>query len=202
MTARGILDFDYINSFKNYTQGIKENGIYAIHIKPLKINNFDINDNKKLCLMYIHLQDNFIATSINKPPQTYKLYSFFDSSLDKLKNTDFESNPIILEKLSTIQIGNYDSKTLNKIIYENQYDSIPKGIINYIGNLIEPSKELENFNITLNENEELKKILYKFQNIGNLNGKLCYEFISLLKNTNKDCNYDNLSKKELSFFQN
>lgn len=167
-----------------------------------KINNFDINDNKKLCLIYTLLQDNFIATSINKPPQTYKLYSFFDSSLDKLKKTDFESNPIILEKLSTIQIGNYDSKTLNKIIYENQYDSIPKGIINYIGNLIEPSKELENFNITLNENEELKKILYKFQNIENLNGKLCYEFISLLKNTNKDCNYDNLSKKELSFFQN
>lgn len=31
-----------INSFKNYTQGIKENGIYAIHIKPLKINNFDM----------------------------------------------------------------------------------------------------------------------------------------------------------------
>ena len=31
-----------INSFQNYTQGIKENGIYAIHIKPLKINNFDM----------------------------------------------------------------------------------------------------------------------------------------------------------------
>lgn len=31
-----------INSFKNYTQGIKENGIHAIHIKPLKTNNFDM----------------------------------------------------------------------------------------------------------------------------------------------------------------
>ena len=31
-----------INSFQNYTQGIKENGIYAIHIEPLKRNNFDM----------------------------------------------------------------------------------------------------------------------------------------------------------------
>lgn len=36
-----------INSFKNYTQGIKENGIYAIHIKSIEVNNFDMKLKKE-----------------------------------------------------------------------------------------------------------------------------------------------------------
>ena len=36
-----------INSFKNYTQGIKENGIYAIHIKCIEVNNFDMKLKKE-----------------------------------------------------------------------------------------------------------------------------------------------------------
>ena len=36
-----------INSYKNYTEGIKKNGIYAIHIEPLINNIFDMKLQKE-----------------------------------------------------------------------------------------------------------------------------------------------------------
>lgn len=165
-----------------------------------KINNFDIDDKKKLLLIGIIVGNNACAKQENIEPQTKKLIEIFNYCLEDIKKLDLnEKNDLKIQKLFELEINNFDNEKCRAIIFDDKYNIIPINVINHIGTFYNANYEIDNFLSFGRVFIELIKDKFSPHNLDNINGILLYEFVNLLHNTNKDSNYKDLSRKDLIF---
>lgn len=179
----------YDENLDNYTQ---------------QINSFDLDDDKKLFIIFT-IASNYSTSSVyNVLPQTARLCDFFSNPnvQNKLKETDLnDENMLKLTKLPRINIGNFDDKTFMDIIWQDNYDWLPINVINYIGTLSNPKSELQTFS---NNRKSLDNIFtenFPPNVIEFTNGKLLYDFLNLMINTNKNSDCETLQYRDLIFYR-
>lgn len=166
-----------------------------------KINNFNIDDEKKLLLMYLLAQNNTVAEATRIEPQTDKLMELFVYCLEDIEKTDFseEKNKYKLQKLLTLSINNFDNDKCRSIIFDDKYDLLPMAVINHIGTFYNANQEIDNFLSLGNVIDDLKKDDFFSKQIDNINGEVLYGFVHLINNTKENSDYKDLSKKDLIF---
>lgn len=165
-----------------------------------KINSFDIDNDKKLSLIYV-ITNNFMASEYsNVLPQTKQLLNFFSAPdvQNKIKETDMGEN--VLMKLSSINVGNYSHETLSEIIFQDKYNFLPIPIINHIGTSTDHQKQLDYFSKHKGLIENVFSIITP-ESLQMLNGKDLYNLSNFMINTNEKSSYENLQYKDLIFYR-
>lgn len=166
-----------------------------------KINYFDIDDNKKILLIELLIQNNDFAKYTNTEPQSAKLTELFAYCLDDIKkmNLNEKKDKYKLQKLYSLEINNFDNAKCRSIIFDDKYDLLPMDVINHIGTFYNANEEIDNFLSLGDVIKDLKKDNFFSKRIDSINGKFLYEFINLINNTHKDSDYKDLSRKDLTF---
>lgn len=166
-----------------------------------KINNFDIDNDKKILLMAKIVYVNHLTSNMNAQTQLDKLINLFEYCLEDIKklNINNKQDEDKLNKMYMFKINNYNNEKSRSIIFDDKYDLLPINLINYIGTFYNANEEIDNFLSYGNEINELKNDDYFSKQIDDISGKLLYEFLNLLHHTDETSEYKNLSSKDLIF---
>lgn len=199
-TGREIInELEDFQGLKKYVLSLYDDFEDNLDAYVQKINSFDIDNDKKLSLICV-IVNNFVASEGARVlPQTKQLLNFLSDPdvQNKIKETDMCQNVLI--KLSSINVGNYDHKTLSKIIFQDKYNFLPNPILNHIGTSTEPQKQLEYFYKHKDLIENVFSIIKPELQL--INGKDLYNLSNFMINTDENSSYENLQYKDLIFYR-